>query len=180
MLSLETLFHHRWGAPVLSLLAQERGARLVRLSRSLGASPGACRQTLDALIAMGLVIPNPGYGHPLRPEYILTPKGEATADPAARFEAAVQQLGHTDLARRKWSMPALHAIGGGDERFTDIRGRLERVTDRALSGALVSLEDASLLTRSVYTERPVRTLYSPTRSGRALQAPLRELALACA
>ena len=178
MPALETLFHHRWGVPTLSLLALERGARLVRLSRSLGASAGACRQTLDALIDLGLVIPNPGYGHPLRPEYILTPAGEALTGPAARFEAIARELEHTELVRRKWTMPTLHAIGSGPERFTDIRGRLERVTDRTLSGALVGLEDAGLVTRSVYMQRPVRTLYAPSRAGEVLQAPLRELASA--
>ncbi len=30
-------------------------------------------------MALGLVIRNPGYGHPLRPEYILTPEGHAAA-----------------------------------------------------------------------------------------------------
>ena len=94
MTALDEIFHHRWSVPVLALLAEERGARLVRLSRALGASPGACRATLDALIELGLVTPNPGYGHPLRPEYILTPAGESLTEPAAAFERTARRLGH--------------------------------------------------------------------------------------
>jgi DNA-binding HxlR family transcriptional regulator len=178
--ALEDLFHHRWSVPTLALLAGERGARLVRLSRALGASPGACRTTLDALIGMGLVVRNPGYGHPLRPEYILTPAGEALTGPASTFERAAERLGRPEIGRRKWVMPALHAIGEGPERYTDVRARLPGVTDRALSGALAHLEAASLVTRRVVTDRPVRTLYAPSGAGRSLQEPLRELAAACA
>ncbi|MGH2451320.1 MAG: winged helix-turn-helix transcriptional regulator, partial [Candidatus Limnocylindria bacterium] len=74
-MSISALFHHRWAAPVLAELDRSRGSRFVTLSNRLALSRESLRRTLTALIDAGLVMKNPGYGHPLRPEYILTERG---------------------------------------------------------------------------------------------------------
>src|SRR5947207_13068422 len=77
LLSMSTtairLFHHRWAVPVLAELRRERGSRFVTLANRIGVTRDSLRRTLSALIDDGLVERNPGYGHPLRPEYVLTP-----------------------------------------------------------------------------------------------------------
>ena len=75
MSSISALSRHRWALPILAHLSGTGGSRFVPLAAALGMSRDALRQTLDSLMALGLVTPNPGYGHPTRPEYILTDEG---------------------------------------------------------------------------------------------------------
>src|SRR5262245_29802381 len=89
MSTLVALFHNRWSVPILAELHRQRGSRFVTLARTLGMSRESLRRTLAALIESGLVGRNPGYGHPLRPEYVLTTRGERVA---ARGEPLVRLL----------------------------------------------------------------------------------------
>ena len=114
------LFHRRWSVPLLAELSRGRGAKLVTLQHRLGASQVAVRETLDDLIAQGLVIRNPGYGHPLRPEYVLTPEGEAVGAACERIEATAQRLRVRPILLRKWPMPVLDALADGPARFGEI------------------------------------------------------------
>src|SRR4029450_5423618 len=79
MSSFVALFHNRWSVPILAELHRQRGSRFVTLARTLGLSRESLRRTLAALTESGLVGRNPGYGHPLRPEYVLTRAGERIA-----------------------------------------------------------------------------------------------------
>jgi len=65
-MSITRLFHHRWAAPILAELHRSKGSRFVTLSNRLGLGRESLRRTLSALIDAGLVMKNPGYGHPLR------------------------------------------------------------------------------------------------------------------
>src|SRR4051812_3041544 len=85
--TLARLAHHRWTLPVLAEIARSRGSRVAALTGTLGVSRESLRRTLAALQTEELVVRNPGYGHPLRPEYLLTARGEAVA-PAARAALA--------------------------------------------------------------------------------------------
>ena len=60
---------------MLAELERQRGARFVALANRLGVSRDSLTRTLGALIDAGFVARNPGHGHPLRPEYILTKRG---------------------------------------------------------------------------------------------------------
>ena len=44
----------------------------MELQRRLDVTRDSLRRALDALIALGYVRRNEGYGHPLRPEYLIT------------------------------------------------------------------------------------------------------------
>src|SRR6478736_5405251 len=76
------LFHHRWAPPALALLGERGGARFVELQRRLGVGRESLVRALAALLASGLVRRNEGYGHPLRPEYVLTARGRRAASTA--------------------------------------------------------------------------------------------------
>src|SRR5262245_17545431 len=85
---LIALFHHRWAAPALALLGERGGVRFVELQRRLGVGRESLQRALGSLIELGFVRRNPGYGHPLRPEYVLAPQGREPAKTATRLLAA--------------------------------------------------------------------------------------------
>jgi DNA-binding HxlR family transcriptional regulator len=158
-MSIARLFHHRWAAPVLAELHRSKGSRFVTLSNRLGLGRDSLRRTLTALIDAGLVMKNPGYGHPLRPEYVLTERGTSVAPSCARLIAALERLDANDVGLKKWSMPAVLALAGGECRYSELRKRLPEVTPRALTLALKDLAAAQLIERRVTPDYPPATVY---------------------
>jgi DNA-binding HxlR family transcriptional regulator len=154
------LFHHRWAAPALALLSERGGARFVELQRRLDVARESLRRALDALIELGYARRNEGYGHPLRPEYVITARGRELA-PLARAVASARER---DTLLRKWSVPVL-AVLNADRRFSELRKELPGVTARALALALRDLEDAKLVRRQVRPTRPPSTVYRRTARG---------------
>lgn len=173
---LITLFHHKWSPAILAEMARSGGARGVVLRNRLGASPQAVSSALTQLIDLGLVTPNPGYGHPLRPEYVLTPEGQNAAAACARITNATHRLGAPELAGYKWPLPILWAIGSEPLRFREIARHVPPITDRALSQSLTLLTDAHLVSASLLEVRPPASVYGSTRRARALVDALGELA----
>jgi DNA-binding HxlR family transcriptional regulator len=161
--SLIALFHHRWAPPALALLDLRDGARFVELQRKLDVGRESLRRALDALIELGYVRRNPGYGHPLRPEYMITATGRSFAAVARRASAASAR----DTLLRKWSVPVLAELGDA-RRFSELRAALPGITPRALALALRDLEDARLVRREVLPTRPPSTVYRATRRGAAV------------
>jgi DNA-binding HxlR family transcriptional regulator len=165
---LASIFHHRWAAPVLAELERARGARFVYLARTLGLANESLRRTLDALIVLGFVRRNPGYGHPLRPEYLLTQRGLRVARVCTRVLGAAD-----DVQRlRKWAVPVLAALDGG-RRFSELQSLLPGVTARSLALALKDLERNALVEREVVPGYPPTTRYRPTQAGGRVQRALR-------
>jgi DNA-binding HxlR family transcriptional regulator len=167
--ALVGLFHHRWAPPALALLGQRGGARFVEMQRKLGVTRESLRRALDALIVLGYVRRNEGYGHPLRPEYLITAEGQVAAELAARVSSSKAR----DTLLRKWSVPVLATLQE-PQRFSEIRAALPGVTPRALALALRDLEDAGLVRREVLPTRPPSTVYRPTlRALRVMSGPPR-------
>ena len=116
---LTTLFHRRWAVPVLAELYKDRGAKSITLMHRLGVSRESLRATLDELIEHGWIARNPGYGHLMRPEYLLTRPGEKLGPTCVRLMAVLRRMGIQRIALRKWSMPITLALSGGVDRFGD-------------------------------------------------------------
>ena len=110
MSTLVALFHNRWSVPILAELHRQRGSRFVTLSRTLGLSRESLRRTLAALIDGGLVGRNPGYGHPLRPEYVLTRAASGSPARAARSSSSCARGNLEEVGLKKWSMPVVFAL----------------------------------------------------------------------
>jgi DNA-binding HxlR family transcriptional regulator len=161
---LTLLFHHRWAPPALALLGEREAARFAELQGKLGVGRESLRRALGALLELGFVRRNPGYGHPLRPEYLITAAGREPAETVTRLLAG----GDPDLLLRKWSVPALAELGD-ERRFSELRAALPGITPRALALALQQLEDARLIKREVLPTRPPSTVYRATARGRRLQ-----------
>lgn len=165
---LAQLTSHRWLVPLLADLAAHRGARFVELIHRLGLSRDSCARTLDAAAAIGWVQRNPGHGHPLRPEYILTEKGNAAAARAATIAEAQRAIGLATGAATRWGLPLVAGIGAGHDRFNALSRLLAPATPRALSQGLSALGRHGLVTRAVLDMRPPASRYDLTGSGRIL------------
>ena len=76
-----------------------------------------------------------------------------------RYEAAVDLLG------KRWSASILRSLISGPRRFTQITGYVEGLSDRLLSERLKELEEAGIIERRVYDQRPVLVEYSLTDKG---------------
>jgi DNA-binding HxlR family transcriptional regulator len=175
MSSLVALFHNRWSVPILAELHRQRGSRFVTLARTLGLSRESLRRTLAALTDAGLVGRNPGYGHPLRPEYVLTRAGEEIARSSRPLVDALRREGLEEVGLKKWSMPAVLALGEGPRRFSELREALTGVSPRALALALKDLEAAGLVDRRVTDDYPPATVYRLTPRARPLARLLRQI-----
>ncbi|MEL6339670.1 MAG: winged helix-turn-helix transcriptional regulator [Myxococcota bacterium] len=158
-----SLFHHRWCVPVLGAFAELGGqAKFVTVQRRLGVSRSSLQRTLQALIALGLVRKNEGYGHPLRPEYLLTEAGRDVGGAARRMMEDLSGQPSVDVALRKWSIPLVRALAEGARSFNVLQAALSGITPRALSGAIRDLEDAGWVERRLQDTRPPRWEYGLT------------------
>jgi DNA-binding HxlR family transcriptional regulator len=166
-MSSTSLFHFRWSLPVLVELHCSGGAKFVTLSERLGVGRETLRRTLEALIDAGLVLRNPGYGHPLRPEYVLSRRGEHTAPACAALLDALRVNGLEDLGLKKWSIPVVVALAS-ERRFAELRALL-RVSPRALALTLKELAQAGLIERRVHDGFPPTTSYRLTRRAQPLR-----------
>jgi DNA-binding HxlR family transcriptional regulator len=132
-------------------------------------------RALDGLVELGLVARNPGYGHPLRPEYLLLPAGAALVPAAVELMRELERLGAVEPGLKKWSLPVVHALAGGPRRFSELREVLPGVTPRALALALKELATAGLVERAVTTDFPPATVYRLTPAAQPLLGPLGQL-----
>jgi DNA-binding HxlR family transcriptional regulator len=158
--------------PVLAEIERTRGSRFATPSGRLGVSGESLRRTLGWLVDAGLVTRNPGYGHPLRPEYVFTRRG-------ARLGPQVQRLleamaGYEDVGLKKWSLPVLAELEE-PRRFSELRAALPDATPRALTLALKDLQAAGLVTRTVRDDYPPAVVYDATPAGRPIVSAARRL-----
>jgi len=147
------------------------GSRFATLVGRLGVSGESLRRTLQALQAGGLVERNPGYGHPLRPEYVLTERGRQVAP---RVRTLVEAVGaREDVALKKWSLPVLAALDR-PRRFSELRATV-KTTPRALALALKDLQAAGLVRRSVVDDYPPAVVYEAAPEARPIVRAARRL-----
>ncbi|GAA6143800.1 hypothetical protein NBRC116584_36180 [Hydrogenophaga sp. 5NK40-0174] len=132
---------------MLEDLLTHKGARFVELLHRVGAPRDSLVRTLQALGEAGWVARNPGHGHPLRPEYVLTSEGAAIAASAAPLHAAQQKLGLAPGSLSSWGMPLVSTIGSGACRFSEISHVLSSATPRAISQGLQTLAANDLVFR---------------------------------
>lgn len=172
---LVVLFHHRWAVPILAELHRSKGAKFVTLVRRLGLSRDSLRHTLIALTEQGWVRRNPGHGHPMRPEYLLTTGGTKLGPWCVRLITVLRSLELEDVGLKKWSMPVALALSSGRVRFSELRAKLPDSTARALALTLKTLQSAGVVERVILDDYPPATYYRLTRQGRRLSTVLDSL-----
>jgi DNA-binding HxlR family transcriptional regulator len=162
--TLVNITSRAWALPILAGLNDGVPGRQAPLLIATGASRTAFAQSIDHLISCGLLERNPGYGHPLRPEFRLTSMGRVAAELASR----IQRLSgdeNLDLIRKSWTVPVLATLGRPSQ-FTEIKRRLITISDRALSQSLQSMEERSWVGRKVdEAARPPKPIYSSIYTG---------------
>ena len=80
-----------------------------------------------------------------------------------RYLAAMSFLG------KKWTGLILRSLMEGPRRFTEMLSYVPGLSDRLLSQRLQELEEADIVERRVYSQRPVLVEYSLTAQGQALR-----------
>lgn len=170
---LRTLTVGRWLAPLMAHLGAEKGSRFAVMLARFGLSRSMLSASLIQLREAGWVCRNPGHGHPLRPEYLLTEAGAPIAAFAERVMAERRQLGLEPEQLPRWSLPLVARLDGDDARFSALRETLRPVTPRALSLTLKQMIATELVGRRLEDRFPPIALYGLTPRGTQLAAAMR-------
>ena len=75
----------------------------------------------------------------------------------------------------RWTVLVLKTLEDGTLRFTEIRARIEDVSQRMLAQTLRRLEQDGLVARTVYPTIPPRVDYALTALGQSMLVPLRAM-----
>ena len=162
---LVKLTSRAWSLDILALMQSGTPGRQAALVTASGAGRTALVQSLEHLIDIGLLERNPGHGHPLRPEYRLTPAGIEAAIMAQRIKNTDTDTTGLKLLRRAWTVPVL-AVSSAPVHFSDIKSELISISDRALSQSLKQLMAQRWIQRSVDADViPSRPLYNAVATG---------------
>lgn len=73
------------------------------------------------------------------------------------------------IIQGKWTLMILRDLMVGTRRFGELRQSLAGVSPKTLSVRLKELEEAGVLTRTIYAEVPPRVEYALTEKGRELE-----------
>lgn len=165
---LRTLTANRWAVPVMALLARENGSRFAVIAARFGLSSHSLTRCLQHLRDSGWVIPNPGHGHPLRPEYVLTDAGQAAGGVCTRIMESRERLGLEPSDLPRWGLPLVAGMGPDWTRFGTLQSRLSPVTPRALSMTLQSMIGQDLIKRRLEDAFPPVPLYGLSGRGQDL------------
>ena len=171
--NLRALTAGRWLAPLMAHLAAEKGSRFAVMLARLGLSRSVLTASLAQLQEAGWLRRNPGHGHPLRPEYLLTEKGAPIAAFAERIMAQRHRLGLEPGQLPRWSLPLAARLGHDKARFSALRETLMPVTPRALSITLKQMIATGLVDRTVEDRFPPIALYGLTPRGARLAEAMR-------
>lgn len=156
-----------WALRILSYLGQGRDARISPLAHELSTGRTAISSSMGYLIELGYVQRTKGHGHPLRPAFNLTKKGQNVAQWAIELDEILAPESW-NIAARTWSLPVMRLTNSAP-RFGELRSELKPVTDRALSQTLKILVSQNWVTRAVNTEAsPPEVSYSPCGMGEIL------------
>lgn len=165
---LRWLVGSRWFAPLLDLAGREDGVRSAALVARLGISRSMLAAVLDQLLAKGWLERNPGHGHPLRPEYVLTDSGRPVAAWCERVMEEKRSLGLDGKPLGRWALPLVGRLDRRWERFSWIEAQLAPISPRSLSLGLKQLLEVRLVERRLEDSFPPRPLYGLSGRGQQL------------
>jgi DNA-binding HxlR family transcriptional regulator len=165
---LRWLVGSRWFLPLLALASREEGVRFAALVARLGISRSMLSGVLDQLVAKGWMRRNPGHGHPLRPEYVLTEAGRPVGAWCERVMEERRRLGLDGQPLGRWALPLVGRLDRRWERFSWLEAQLSPVSPRSLSLALKQLLEVRLVDRRLEDSFPPRPLYGLTGRGQRL------------
>ncbi|WP_227939786.1 winged helix-turn-helix transcriptional regulator [Alkalihalobacillus deserti] len=74
-----------------------------------------------------------------------------------------------DLLGKKWTGLIIRVLLDGPKRFKDIKAQIPDMSDRILTERMKELEQADIIVRNVFPEKPVRIEYVLSEKGLALR-----------
>ena len=163
----------RWLVPLMAHVGTREGSRFAMMLSALGLSRSALTAGLAELQEAGWLARNPGHGHPLRPEYVLTQAGEPIAAFCEGVMAQRERLGLAPGQMPRWSLPLIARLGHDRARFSALKTALQPVTPRALSLTLKQMLSVDLIDRRLEAEFPPVAIYGLTGKGAALAQAMR-------
>jgi DNA-binding HxlR family transcriptional regulator len=165
---LRWLVGSRWFVPLLALASGEEGVRSAALAARLPISRSMLSGVLDQLLRKGWLMRNPGHGHPLRPEYVLTGAGRPVGAWCERVMEERRLLGLDPGALGRWALPVVARLDRRWERFSWLEAQLSPISPRSLSLTLKQLVEVGLVDRRLEDAFPPRPLYGLTGRGQRL------------
>ncbi|RYV49752.1 transcriptional regulator [Pengzhenrongella frigida] len=75
----------------------------------------------------------------------------------------------------RWTVLVVGALGDGTARFSELKRRIEGISQKMLTQTLREMERDGLVTRTMYAQVPVRVEYQLTDAGMSLRGPLKAL-----
>jgi DNA-binding HxlR family transcriptional regulator len=171
---LRTLGESRWAIPIMAFLSVNKGAKFVVIANRFQMSRDSLVRTLDHLMKSKWVIRNPGHGHPMRPEYILTTIGIAIGEFCKEMTVQREKLGLEPQDLSRWSLPVIGELHKDWIRFTDLQNGLQPVTPRALSLTIKQLMSYELIVRNLKDEFPPVAFYGLSNRGKRIATIITE------
>src|SRR5215217_4133096 len=102
--------------------------------------------------------------------------GPARPDESLSLRSACPVAGALDLVGDRWTLLVVRDLLRGKRRYGDLAASAERIPTNILADRLRRLEQAGLVERRQYSERPPRYEYRLTRMGKELAPAVRMLA----
>lgn len=165
---LVALGEQRWLLPLMAEFVERPGGRFVELLHRLNCPRESLTRTLELAQQLGWIARNPGYGHPLRPEYLVTAPGAEIGQAACGIALRLSAAGLKPVSLTRWSLPLLHVLGSGRERFNELSRELAPASPRALSQSLKRLVANDLVLREVEAGFPPASRYRLTSRGASI------------
>lgn len=97
----------------------------------------------------------------------------ATPPPAVSTRPRVDLCPVTETAKivgKKWTIIILYELSNAPLGFNELKRRVRGISAKVLSESLTDLQERDLVTRTVYSESPIRVEYDLTEKGRELES----------
>lgn len=95
--------------------------------------------------------------------------------PADIYSAKCPTRQVLDHVAGKWTVLIVDALADGTMRYTDLRRRIDGVSQKMLTQTLRQLETDGFVTRTVHPTVPPRVEYTLTELGHSLRTPIAAL-----
>lgn len=100
----------------------------------------------------------------------------AKFDPAQQCDDGCPVRRAADIVGHKWTTLVVRDLLSGKKRYSELQRSVTGISPRMLAARLKELEDAGVITRTVFPTIPPTTEYELTRLGRKLEKLIQALA----
>ncbi len=97
-------------------------------------------------------------------------------DPAQACDDGCTVRRAADIVGHKWTTLVVRDLLSGKKRYSELQRSISGISPRMLAARLKELEEAGMITRTVFPTVPPTTEYQLTRLGRKLEKVIHALA----